>query len=214
MKTFTQRCSLALLTGAAAVVLTACQDTPVSPGGRVSALLTGPEVTNVGTELITLPANGGTVVFGNNEYKLKLPANAVCNPATTSYGPTEWDKPCSPLGLDFVVTASFYNVDGHPRVTFAPDIRFTPTESTSENDWVILYMKDKDAGDAVLGGALRIYWTPTGSTLSVDESLADPTVAVRLQPSSWSIYRRLKHFSSYQVGAGGADSTSGGGSAQ
>ena len=202
MHAYTGRRCLTLLAGLMVTVLAACSDAPVSPVAGPSADFAGPQVTDVGTETITLPANGGTVVFGNNDYKLKLPANAVCDPSTSSYGAGEWDKPCAPLGKDFQVTASFRKVDGHPQVTFSPDIRFQPTASASESDWVMLYMKDKDASDAILGAQLKIYWVPTGSDVAVDESVADPTVATKLQPSSWSIYRRLKHFSGYQVGSG------------
>ena len=194
--------SLAALAGVAAVALSACQDAPVAPVSGPSTLLAGPQVTDEGTQTITLPSNGGTVVFGNNDYKLKLPANAVCDPSVSSYGPTEWDSPCTPLGRDFQVTATYRKVDGHPQVTFSPDIRFQPTSSTNESDWVMLYMKDKDAADAQLGAELKIYWVPTSGDVAVDESVIDPSVATHLQPSSWSIYRRLKHFSGYQVGSG------------
>jgi hypothetical protein len=53
-------------------------------------------IEQAGTFTFTLNPWGGTAKIG--AYRLSYDANAVCNPATSGYGPSEWKKSCSSSG--------------------------------------------------------------------------------------------------------------------
>ena len=54
----------------------------------------------------TLKARGGRAHVG--KFTIDYPANAVCDPATSGYGPDVWDTPCNTLNEDFTVTAKVW----------------------------------------------------------------------------------------------------------
>ena len=200
------RSTLAIAALSLLTLVTACSDASVAPATAPSAsLLSGPTVTDSGTHVFSVGPWGGKIGFGNGNYRVDFPANAICDPATTAYGITEWDQPCETLKTPITITAVYKTVNGHPQVTFSPDLRFAPTASTDPSDHVMIYMKDKIVDEAQFASVYNILWKPTGSLVPVDESLTDPSVRTRFKFSSWSVYRRLKHFSGYQVGSGADD---------
>src|ERR1700730_14858445 len=91
-------------------VLTGCSDNslvapsaapsaaPVSamlaPAGRPSLSLSGNNEENGATDFTVKPS-GGVYFLGN--HAIVFPARSICDPATSSYGPGEWDAPCTPL---------------------------------------------------------------------------------------------------------------------
>jgi hypothetical protein len=85
---------------------------------------------------------------------------------------------------------SWTDAAGRPHLTFSPDVRFVPGKT------VTLRLKDKTA--AITEGS-TIVWCPTGQLTCVDEARTDPTLATFRDPNTFFVYRRLKHFSGYNV---------------
>ena len=57
-------------------------------------------------ELRVTPSGGYYSIGRSGVY---FPPNSICDPATTSYGPTEWDKPCTPAAGDVHIVARTAN---------------------------------------------------------------------------------------------------------
>jgi hypothetical protein len=124
-------------------------------------------------------------------HKIVLPANAVCEPATSGYGPGTWDLPCAPLArsLTFRVKA-WTDAAGRPQIRFSPDVRFVPARA------VALYLYDREAAN---DPAFRFAWCPSGAASCVDESRADASLVPQRDPASGYLFGRIKHFSGYTV---------------
>jgi hypothetical protein len=134
-------------------------------------------------------------MFNIGDHKLFFPPNSVCDPALSSYGPSEWDMPCTPISAPLTITAKTWtNESGHAQISFSPALRFVP----SALPWqaVTLYLKDRYATAATN----TIVWCDDAG-VCVDESIADPTEATMDDPTNGFIYRRIKHFSGYNVAA-------------
>src|SRR5215213_3539441 len=79
-----------------AAAVAACGDQPIAPRTTApNAKVTIDKVTDFETYQVvdfTVDSKGGT--FNVGPHYVKFPANSICDPASTTYGPTEWDKPC------------------------------------------------------------------------------------------------------------------------
>jgi hypothetical protein len=189
--------SMAAVAGAAMLV-GACADRAgvVAPreasiGSQPSAALSIGVNTNetVTTTFLVVPGEPTTAVIG--DHKIRIPANAVCDPALSTYGPTEWDKPCQPLLAPLTITAKTWrSTSGHPLVDFQPALRFRPTERGA----VTLYLMDKVAS---ADSSYQIYFC--AKRTCEDESLTDPSVATQRDAANGFAYRQLKHFSGYVI---------------
>lgn len=180
-------------------LIVACSDNPgtLAPDG---AALSRPSLapvtpTPTGFTFTVDPSKNETFVY-MGEHKVVFPAGSICDPATSSYGPTEWDAPCAPLTQPITINADTMTVNGHPYLRFSPDLRFVP--SANSKQWVMLYMKDPAASDPTLAPTLRMLWDAPDGTL-IDETLSDPTLATHVEGSSSIVYRRVKHFSGFLV---------------
>ena len=176
----------------------ACSDTPTP----TQSAMHGPQLLLLGagdtlvTRFTYQPASGGTYHIG--DHKLVMPAYSVCDPAVSTYGPTEWDKPCQALTSPLVITAkSWLNADGHPQIEFSPDLRFVP--AADKEGWVQLFFRDKDASNAMLAGSLNILWSAAPGAPGVNETLLDPSLRVHVNSSAGMVWRRIKHFCGYMV---------------
>lgn len=184
---------------AVATLAAACGDSPVAPGaaspdGRTaSALLNSSEAASQGTLSID-PTQSKTYYFG--DHKVYIPAGAVC--ADGGYGPLVWDMDCTPATTVTTMTVTYTN-GARPSVTFGKDVRFRPAAGS-----VILGLKVQGQLDEQLKYA--VLYTPSGTTLRIDESQADPTLRA-WRASGNVIARRLKHFSGYNVSLGYYDET-------
>ena len=136
-----------------------------------------------------------------------FPAHSLCDPTMSSYGMGEWDKPCPLATAPLTVNAkAWIDAKGHPRVDFTPSIRFVPTLDPA--GWVSLSFTDYAASQ----GWYNILYCPNPkSNGCIDESKMDPTLATFRDPVTGHLTRRIKHFSGYNVGAGGDSTGSGGG---
>ena len=182
--------------GAAAllvVLTTACSDDPVSPvapGAIRGALVADTVVTD-----FTVASKGGRFTVGK-DMKIEFAKHAICDLATSSYGPDQWDAPCTPASEPVRIRAkSWTDAAGHPRVDFSPAMRFVPTET------VRLVIADKKAAFDL---SARILYCADGAPTCIDESVTDLSLITYRDPISLTVFRRIKHFSGYNVTAGRA----------
>ena len=188
--------TLVALNAEALSLLAACSDAPTTATPSRLAPVDAPSratYTVADTSISTFDYNpllSYELSLGGG-HRLSLPAGAVCDPTLSGYGPSLWDAPCVPqlLPLQFTVR-SWRDAAGHPRMVVTPDVRFVPGSN------VVLRMKDDAAAAAGTG---VIVWCPTGALTCVNEALQDATMATKSSPNNGFVYRRLKHFSGYNV---------------
>jgi len=140
-----------------------------------------------------------TYAFGDNW--IYFPSRSICDPATSGYGPTLWDTPCTPLTRPITVTVKWSSKGGYSYATFSPELRFVPADSRTVSRWVILSLHpNRKLHEA---DTYDILYSWNGGW--IDEALIDPTLKAWLDPLHNSIYRRVKHFSGYMVAAAFSD---------
>jgi hypothetical protein len=193
-----------ILATAVATTLAACSDSSVEPNAS-SLKPSGARLTIATTSVTTatLYPQYDNVYVSVEGHRIVIPAYSICAVATSGYGPGYWNAPCAPQTLPvlFTITTST-NADGSSRVTVSPDVRFAPGKQ------VMAYFKDAKA--ATTPGSVIQYCTLLGCT---NEGKSDADMTTFRDPSQGIIYRRLKHFSGYNVvfgidGDGGEDSSS------
>jgi hypothetical protein len=131
------------------------------------------------------------------DHVLTMPANVVCDPATSGYGAAHWDAPCARAARPIEVTATWAVRGGRPVISFSPDLRFAP--SNSENHWVHLSLRDPAKVNPEL--YYTILWFDRQAGRWVDESQADPSLRARAIGGNL-VSRRLKHFSDWALWSG------------
>ena len=148
-----------------------------------------------------LSPDGGTVNFGS--FTLTYPANAVCDPDRSDYGPSEWKKPCATLDESIKMKAKFWTEDGRTHADFSPDIRFDP----SKNVVISVYLpqiKGSSRTPAELNSKYSIWYSARqGSTrYFIDDASVDPTLATLFNTETGWASRKIDHFSGYYVRSG------------
>lgn len=193
---------LALLSLVAAVV--ACNDgvtaprRATTPKGAPSLDVIVNSMSDDSTSAdFTVTPTGGVFIIG--KHAIKFPANAICNPETSSYGPTEWDQPCDVLTTDIQIHAEVRNLEGRAWVDFTPSLRFAPTDSSDNFVWIM--MKSDAAASAPLN-AMSILWTPAIGAEGINEAASDSTLRTYVWRAGGIVFRRIKHFSGYAVNDG------------
>ena len=131
------------------------------------------------------------------DHVVSLPANSICDPATSGYGQDLWDTPCTPLQTPITIHAAWNSKLGHAFVQFSPDLRFVPTSDPSQ--YVTITMKDYVQLDST--ARYPIYWLRPSDSTWVDEGLVDSSENPVMDVQGNKVTRRLKHFSGYLVGA-------------
>lgn len=189
-----------LRTGFAALgvaLLSACSDQRSSPlepqlqAHTVSGAMVGDTVVSE----FTVSPWGGRYSVVSGLLKIDFPAGAICDIPTSSYGPSEWDKPCVPTTQSVrVKSKAWLDAQGHPHVDFQPAMRFSPAIVGG----VQLYLKDPKG---LFDPNASIFYCAT-DTNCYDESLTDASLRTRYDSSNGMFYRRIKHFSGYNVTAG------------
>jgi hypothetical protein len=158
--------------------------------------LSAPSLDSNTTTLTIDPNVSRTYAFGENW--IYFPAHSICDPATSGYGPSLWDAPCTPVDNPVTVTVHWSSKGGYAFAHFSPELRFVPADARSVFHWVVLSLhSQKKLHDLSTYSILYDY----GSGTWVDESLSDPTLRAWLDPLHNSVYRRVKHFSGYMVAA-------------
>ncbi len=129
---------------------------------------------------------------------LSFPRGSLCDPTKSSYGPSQWDKPCTAASRAVTLNVTVWvDANGHPRVDFEPSVRFVP--SLDPRNWVILQFADLEAS---LNPFFNINYCPTATSTCYNEGKLDPSLATVRDPKTGRITRRIKHFSGYNVAAG------------
>jgi len=157
-------------------------------------------------DVVVDPTQPTTVKFG--DHTVYFPANSICDPATSGYGEALWDAPCTPAQAPITLHANWNSKLGHASIQFSPDLRFVPTSDPSQ--YVTITMKDY--WDLDPSAPYPIFWQRPSDSLWVDESVFDPSMSSVMDVNGNKVSRRLKHFSSYLVGAAEVCDAWGGGS--
>jgi hypothetical protein len=188
-------------------MVAACRgDQPLSPKLRTSALPAGaPRPDVIVTAMsddstsadIDVTYTGGKFTLG--KHGIYFPAGSICDPSTSTYGVAEWDQPCTPATEPVHVHAELRTVDGRETIEFTPALRFAPT--TDPKQFVWLYMRS-DSADANSASNFNLAWEPYLGAAAVDESHVDPSMRTYVWPQGGVVFRRVKHFSAYQVVVG------------
>lgn len=155
-------------------------------------------------------------VFSLGPNRLEIPAWAVCKLGITNYGPAVWNAPCTPQTTPVQLTVTVRNAaSDHPSVDFQPAMRFSPQKvvqlffyvpnvsQTDAQNWVITYCPNAGSGSSSgivsNSGSGSAVGTSGGC---VNEALTDPDLRTFVDYDSNVLFRRLKHFSRYQVDSG------------
>ena len=144
-----------------------------------------------------LKANGGRAHVG--KFTIEYPANAVCDPATSGYGPDTWDTPCTTLNEDFTVTAKVWVYEGRSHADFSPDIRFDPSKDVYVSSVVPGIMGQSDT--AATRGQFSIWYTRRdGDTrYYINDAATDSRLETGFDFSQGKVRRKVQHFSGYFV---------------
>jgi hypothetical protein len=133
-------------------------------------------------------------------HRLWVQEGGLCDPAS-SYGVGTWDDACSIASGPVLVTVkSWTDAQAHAHLDFSPDLRFAPLDARRAS--AELYLKDRAALSAAAPSIL--YCNAAGC---VDESLSDPSMVTIRDRQQGYLYRRIKHFSGYQVSTGRDEGT-------
>ena len=138
------------------------------------------------------PRYGWKVIFGT--HMVTFPAQTICDPAASSYGPDSWLDACPKLGTPITITATTWiDAQGRPQIDFANAIRFYPN---GRNQLPAIYLRDAWAAANSWG---RIdYCSSTGC---VDEAAVDPVLGTQRDMYTGYLFRLIRHFSGYNVWA-------------
>lgn len=194
---------LRVLPVVAALFVVACNEpsSPEAPVAEVPAFRIFPTYASDGksADLLVEPSGG---VFFLGKHSLYFPPNTICDPAISTYGPTEWDQPCTTITEPIAIHAKLVEKDGRSWVDFTPHLRFAPSED--ESRWVYIFMSTKaSVGKRLIGkNAPPILWSPAIGVPGIDEALLDPTLKTKWDKKLGGVYRRIKHFSGYNVWSG------------
>jgi hypothetical protein len=206
-----------VIAGVAVAAMAACSDSTTSPNAVAERNVTPsdrPSLDYQGssrfggsrTSTFTLTSVGGKYSIGDL-YTLSVPANAVCVPES-SYGPGTWDLPCATLsaGQSVKVTATYGFGKSGPVVDFTPDIRFSPkTQVTLSTDLYAPILTMFRGYFAANPSSLRyfgIYYTSDFGNKVVADALSDPSLVTHVNLKTGDVWRRIKHFSGYNVVSG------------
>ena len=164
----------------------------LAPQGRPHLDLVGGLPDSASVDFVISP-NGGIVDLGN--HAVVFPANSVCDPATSSYGPGTWDAPCSPLQAPIKVHAEVRRTNGQTAVDFTPSLRFVPSNDPARWVWLVLYTPSA-VGKSDLSG-FNILWESAPGAPAIDETPLDSSLRTYIDTWQGLSLRRIKHFSGY-----------------
>lgn len=206
-----------LAVAAAALMVLGCSDSTLSPGHAANRSLAsgGAPTLDLNTSLTTggmntttiiLTAAGGTYSIGNGLFTIKIPSNAVCDPAVSSYGDGTWDSPCTTLasGQSLAVTVTYGLTSANvPVLDVSPGIRFNPNS-------VVVLGTNAYASSIVANASyyksnpqalhyFGMYYTPDLGTTAYTDAGNDNSLITHVNLSTGNVWRRVKHFSGYNI---------------
>ena len=170
----------------------ACADVNVAP--RQTPAFRAPAAFDIvdGVQTFTVSNDEGAVQQLGS-HVIVFPAGSICDPALSSYGPTEWDKPCTPLQGSITITATMLrDKENHPYVDFQPALRFDPSKD------VMLFLRN---GRSSYATQLSMQ-VCNAELVCIDESVADSSLQPFRVGQTSMIGRRVKHFTGYMISVG------------
>jgi hypothetical protein len=209
-----------LAVGAASLAVLGCSDSSLGPSHSTARSFTlnaapsldlNPSTTFSGfkSTTITLTSAGGTFSIGNGLFTIKIPANAVCDPTVSSYGEGTWDSPCTTLAAGQALTATVtygYTSSNVPVLDVAPGIRFSPTSVVTLG--TTAYASSITANSSYYASnpqALHyfgMYYTPDLGSTGYTDAGKDNSLVTHVNLSTGFVWRRVKHFSGYNIVTG------------
>jgi hypothetical protein len=106
------------------------------------------------------------------------------------------------------VTATFGFANGGPVVDFSPALRFSPdaqvTLSTGIYAPLLTSLRPLFATNPSLLRYFAMYYTPDLGTTDVTDAAFDPSLVTHINLRSGLVWRRVKHFSGYNLASGKA----------
>ncbi len=134
------------------------------------------------------PSQSQTLQLGASG--LYIPANAICELGTSSYGMGTWNDACAPQTAPMTITAVVRNAaTDHPSVEFQPALRFSPDKQV----WLYMAVTNQ----ATLDATKVLYYC--NETSCMDESQTDADLKSYVDTKNFMVFRRIKHFSGYVV---------------
>ena len=153
------------------------------------------------TQVFKMSPRGGVARFGS--FSLKYPAQAVCDPIKSDYGPTEWKKDCATIRHLTTVRVKYWVEDGRLHSDFEPDIRFNPNVIVTLSTYVPAV-----AGSTLSDEELQALYGMGYSTrhgndrLLINDFVDDPSLLSAFNRNTGKVSRRVYHFSGYYVRSG------------
>jgi hypothetical protein len=213
------RASVRWLFAGAAILAVACGESATSPRAAAPRGLSpnAPSFDYASTSYqlgftqqeFTVSSAGGKFVVGGL-YTVNFPANSVCDPARSTYGSGEWDKPCATLGdgqsvkirATLALTSSGLAIDFNPALRFSPATQVTI--STGIFAELIKGNRDYFANNPSSLNPLAILYSPNLGASGSSDYAYDASVVTHVDLASGTIWRRVKHFSGYSMTSGEA----------
>lgn len=208
-----------LFAGAAVIVAAACGDSAtgpstaaqkgLSPKDPVFDYAATPYSLGFAQQQFVVGASGGAFSIGGL-YSLNFPANSVCDPARSTYGPTEWNNDCITLdaGQTVTIRATLAFTSSGLAIDFSPALRFSPatqvTISTNVFSSLITANRDYFAKNPSALNPLAILYSPTLGATGSSDYTGDASVVTHVDLTTGLIWRRVKHFSGYSMTSGEA----------
>jgi hypothetical protein len=171
----------------------------LAPQARPSLVLSGGLADSASIDFQVGPTGG---IFFTGNHAVVFPAQSICDPATSSYGPGTWDQPCAPLQSTLKVHAEVRRIDGQTWVDFRPSLRFVPSTNPARWVWIVMYTPEAIGAASADLQNFNILWANQLGGSTVDEAPADSTLRTYVDTWMGISLRRIKHFSGYTIGAG------------
>ena len=185
----------------ASTLLTGCAGESTAPNAPAlsSKLATSPFIPTDAQKAL-VGASDGTYSFSIDPTRdqvlalgasqLFIPANAICDLATSSYGAAHWNDNCSLQNEALTITAVVKNAaTDHPSIDFQPAMRFSPDKTVS------LYLVASNQATIDASRVMKY----CNATTCVDESLIDAELKSNVDVVNKVVFRRIKHFSGYVI---------------
>jgi hypothetical protein len=170
----------------------------LAPQGRPALALSGSLPDSASADFVVGPSGG--IYFAGN-HAVVFPAQSICDPATSSYGPATWDQPCDLLQTSLKVHAEVRRANGKTWVDFTPSLRFVPSTNPAKWVWMVMYTPAAIGVSSDLS-AFNILWADAIRGNTVDETPTDPTLRTYVDTFQGISLRRIKHFSGYASAQG------------
>jgi hypothetical protein len=145
------------------------------------------------------PAVDQRLALGPN--RLEIPANGVCELATSGYGAEYWNQSCAPETNPVTLVITVKNASSsNPSIDFQPAMRFNPKTNVALYFYVPKVSK-QDAKNWVITYCPTLSHYGRGGSKCVNEAQKDHDLDTYIDYKANVLFRRIKHFSAYQVDA-------------